>query len=225
MVEESFRDYYEVLQLSPNADSETIERVFRLLAKRYHPDNNRTGDTEKFNLLSEAFRVLSDPEKRAAYDVRYDKTKETKWQIIQEALPSDDVEADRKIQQRTLSLLYVTRRRDALNPGVGIFELERLLGCPEKHMEFHIWYLKEKGWIQRTDSGEFAITVSGIDVVRENNLLLRRDQLLPAETESHREGRKSEHLPQEGKVRLNADIDASSSGRMEENEDRYYFDS
>lgn len=195
MVEDSFRDFYEVLQLSPNADSETIERVFRLLAKRYHPDNNRTGDTEKFNLLSEAFRVLSDPEKRAAYDVRYDKAKETKWQIIQEASAPDDVEADRKIQQRVLSLLYMTRRRDALNPGVGIFELERLLGCPEKHMEFHIWYLKEKGWIHRRDSGEFAITVSGIDVVRENNLLLRRDQLLPAETESHRGERKSEHLP------------------------------
>jgi hypothetical protein len=42
-------------------------------------------------------------------------------------------------------------------------ELERLLGCPEKHMEFHIWYLKEKGCIERTDTGGFAITAEGVD--------------------------------------------------------------
>jgi curved DNA-binding protein CbpA len=37
-------DYYEILQVSPLADSETIERVFRHLAKRYHPDNQESGD-------------------------------------------------------------------------------------------------------------------------------------------------------------------------------------
>ena len=55
-------DYYEILQLSPKADQETIERVYRLLAKRYHPDNKHTGDDHKFNLLTEAYRALSDPE-------------------------------------------------------------------------------------------------------------------------------------------------------------------
>jgi len=44
MGKESFNDYYEALQLSPNADSETIERVFWMLAKRYHPDNDQTGN-------------------------------------------------------------------------------------------------------------------------------------------------------------------------------------
>jgi curved DNA-binding protein CbpA len=38
----TFTDYYENLQISPNADMEMIERVFRLLAKRYHPDNTQT---------------------------------------------------------------------------------------------------------------------------------------------------------------------------------------
>ena len=61
-------DCYEVMQLSPNADSETISRVYRLLAARYHPDNRESGDSEKFIRLSQAYQILSDPEKRARYD-------------------------------------------------------------------------------------------------------------------------------------------------------------
>ena len=47
MSENSLKGYYEDLQVSSNADIETIERVYRLLAKRYHPDNNGTGNAEK----------------------------------------------------------------------------------------------------------------------------------------------------------------------------------
>jgi len=155
----SFIDYYETLQVSPNADSETIERVYRILAKRYHPDNNHTGDAEKFRMLAEAFRVLSDSEKRAAYDVKYDRAQAHQWRIFVEPSPSDGVETDRRIQEGILSLLYNARRQ--ANPGVGILDLERLFGCPQKHMEFHIWYLREKGWIQRGDDGRFAITAGG----------------------------------------------------------------
>src|ERR1039457_2358622 len=61
-------DCYEVMQLSPNADAETIARVYRLLAARYHHDNRETGDSEKFIRLSQAYQILSDPEKRARYD-------------------------------------------------------------------------------------------------------------------------------------------------------------
>jgi hypothetical protein len=61
-------DCYEAMQLSRHADRETISRVYRRLASRYHPDNRETGDSEKFLRLSEAYRVLSDPEKRARYD-------------------------------------------------------------------------------------------------------------------------------------------------------------
>ncbi len=64
-------DCYEVMQLSPHADAETISRVYRLLAARYHPDNRETGDSEKFIQLSQAYRILSDPEKRTRFDVGY----------------------------------------------------------------------------------------------------------------------------------------------------------
>jgi curved DNA-binding protein CbpA len=176
---ESFADYYEHLQLSPNADFETIERVYRLLAKRYHPDNNHTGNIEKFRLLTEAYRVLSDAEKRAAYDAKYEEARARHWNLFIGASSSEGAEADRRIQQGILSLLYISRRQDAWNPGIGTIELQRLIGCPEQHMEFHTWYLREKGWIHRTDNGLFAITASGVDAVTENDILLRKDRLLP----------------------------------------------
>ena len=46
-----FSDHYEAFQLNPNADSETIDRVYRILAKRYHPDNQETGDAAKFETM------------------------------------------------------------------------------------------------------------------------------------------------------------------------------
>ena len=191
---ESFVDYYEHLQLSPNADFETIERVYRLLAKRYHPDNNHTGNVAKFRLLTEAYRVLSDAEKRAAYDVNYEKARARQWNIFVGASSSEGAEADRRIQQAILSLLYISRRQDAWNPGIGTLELQRLIGCPEQHMEFHAWYLREKGWIHRTDNGMFAITASGVDAVTENGVLLRKDRLLPAAEESSSKSEKSKGL-------------------------------
>src|SRR5260221_622877 len=64
-----FIDYYEVLQISPRAELETIKRVFKLLAVRVHPDNPTTGDAEQFRKLKEAYETLSDPSRREVYDL------------------------------------------------------------------------------------------------------------------------------------------------------------
>lgn len=67
---ESKRDYYEVLGVGRDADDAAIKKAYRVLAKKYHPDMN-PGDAEaekKFKEASEAYAVLSDPEKRRQYD-------------------------------------------------------------------------------------------------------------------------------------------------------------
>src|ERR1019366_4999844 len=56
---QSEADYYEVLQISRHADLETIHRVYRIMAARFHPDNPRTGDTDTFLLLKNAYEVLA----------------------------------------------------------------------------------------------------------------------------------------------------------------------
>ena len=64
------RDYYEILGLSRNAGEDEIKKTYRKLALQYHPDRN-LGDKEaeeKFKELSEAYSVLSDPEKRSKFD-------------------------------------------------------------------------------------------------------------------------------------------------------------
>jgi molecular chaperone DnaJ len=64
------RDYYEVLEVSRTADDGEIKKSYRRLAMRYHPDRN-PGDSqaeERFKEISEAYEVLSDPQKRQAYD-------------------------------------------------------------------------------------------------------------------------------------------------------------
>ena len=160
-------DYYEVLQVSPRADQDTIQRVFRHLAKRIHPDNAESGDGLRFAQVMQAFQVLSDPKARAQYDARYERQREVRWRIFDQSTAHSDVASDRRVRTAMLSLLYTARRNDAERPGIGVLELERLLGCPEQHMTFHLWYLKENGWIERLENGTIAITANGVDRVLE----------------------------------------------------------
>jgi len=56
-------------------------------------------------------------------------------------------------------MLYVEIRKDPSHPGVGLWQLEKLLGWPEKILEFHTWYLKKKGWIKPTDILTFGLRI------------------------------------------------------------------
>ena len=156
-------DYYEVLQVSPRADRETIERVFRHLANRYHPDNHESGDANKFSQLVEAHTVLSDPEQRATYDVNYERVREARWRLFDQESANSEMVTDSRVRVGILSLLYVVRRNNVTEPGVGLMELERLLSVPESVVLFHTWYLRENKWIERLPTGMWAITAAGVD--------------------------------------------------------------
>ncbi|RWC44140.1 MAG: J domain-containing protein [Mesorhizobium sp.] len=158
-----FIDYYEVLEVSPNANSETLERIFRYFAMRYHPDNRETGDEARFSEIVEAHNTLKDPVKRAQYDIAYRDHAGLRRELTEEASSTKGIERDAVIQAKLLSLLYAKRRQDVSDPGIGDVELERLSGCPREHLEFHLWYLKAKGWITRVENGTIAITVEGVD--------------------------------------------------------------
>src|SRR5579871_6401886 len=104
-----FDDYYEILQISPNADLDTIHRVYRLLAQRFHPDNQETGNIEIFRQLTEAYNTVSDPERRAGYDVHHREARRLTWKIFDQSNSVQGFESERCKRQGILSLLYRKR--------------------------------------------------------------------------------------------------------------------
>jgi hypothetical protein len=70
---------------------------------------------------------------------------------------------DTRIRLAILSLFYIARRNDPRNAGVGNLELERTLGCAPSTLDFHLWYMRENGWVERLQTGLLAITASGVD--------------------------------------------------------------
>jgi hypothetical protein len=175
-----FVDYYELLQVSPNADDDTIQRVFRHLAKKYHPDAATGGDVQRFNRLLDACRVLTDATQRAAYDIAYKRHWEQTWGVAAQASGDDVVGEDAACRERLLTLLYVQRRRDMRKPGMGEVELARLMDLPIEHLTFHVWYLREKGWIERTDTGHLAITANGVDRVERRHVSVGPERWIEA---------------------------------------------
>src|SRR5690242_13567804 len=81
-----YRDYYETLGVARTASAEDIKKAYRRLARKYHPDVSKEKDAEaKFKQLQEAYEVLKDPEKRAAYDQLG-----SNWKAGQEFRPPPD---------------------------------------------------------------------------------------------------------------------------------------
>jgi hypothetical protein len=68
--------------------------------------------------------------KRAQYDNQHKDHSGFRWKLVNEASDSKGIERDVDMQNRLLSILYVKRRQNIRDPGIGNFELERLLGCP-----------------------------------------------------------------------------------------------
>jgi curved DNA-binding protein CbpA len=66
-----WKDYYEVLQVIPEAEPEVIDGAYKKLVTKYHPDNKKTGDADKFRLIHEAHEILSNPPQKKEYDAAY----------------------------------------------------------------------------------------------------------------------------------------------------------
>jgi curved DNA-binding protein len=164
-----FVDYYDLMQISPKAELETIKRVYKLLVSRLHPDNTVTGDAEKFLLLRRAFETLSDPQRRSAFD-------QERHAQERKALPPPidpaefakgvDVELGRRVA--ILTLLYRQRQTDPDRQGLSLLELEQMIKCPSESVTFTTWYLQNKNYLGSADNSDFVITPAGIDYLEAN---------------------------------------------------------
>ena len=172
-------DYYEVLQVSDSAELETINRVYRIFAQRYHPDNQDTGNEARFREITEAYHVLSHPERRAQYDATNQKRRKDRWRLVSSAGQSEnDFELEQVVRLTVLEVLYTKRRLEPHDPGIYPRELEKMIGRPREHLEFTIWYLNQKKLINSDDSRIF-LTADGAEYLEESyrsNLTRKRLQ-------------------------------------------------
>jgi curved DNA-binding protein CbpA len=177
-------DYYEVLQISPNAEPETIQRVYRLLAQRYHPDNQETGNANRFRIIHEAYTVLSNPDSRVKYDVAHGQLQQDRWKLVAFGPgTAADRQAEKAVRVTVLELLSARRRLHPGEPGLFPNEIEKLTGVPREHLEFSTWYLIQKKLVQRSDSSRLVITAEGVDYLDESPHVSRTAPRLMAAVE------------------------------------------
>jgi curved DNA-binding protein len=161
-------NYYELLQISSNAEISTIDRIYRFLAARYHPDNPTTGDAEAFISITRAYKVLSDPKRRADYDTELQARIPGPSAAFESIDFLDGFEGEVNRRVAVLALLYRKCRTTPDNPRVSLAELETAMGFPREYLDFTTWYLRAKKYINREDNSDFSLTALGVDYVEEN---------------------------------------------------------
>ena len=158
-------DYYEFLQISPNADADTIHRVYRFLAARMHPDNNQTGHEENFRLLKIAYDVLSDPQRRTEYDAVRARNPTPPEPLAATVDFMDVMDGELNRRLAVLTVLYSRRRTNPAFPDIPLSEIEVRMGFPRDYLDFTLWYLQKKGYVTRADNAQYTLSVEGVDFV------------------------------------------------------------
>lgn len=166
--------YYQLLQVDTNAHPTIIRYAYRFLAAMYHPDNAESGDAEKFKVISEAWRTLSDSGRRMTYDMQVGS------RAAQQAAPQSSSAMQSQgtgipnvpkaglswneveLRLAILQVLLEARRKRPQTGGASAKMLMDCLNCSMQDIEWVLWYLREKGYIIRTEAS-FMITVVGVD--------------------------------------------------------------
>jgi curved DNA-binding protein len=165
------QNYYQLLQVTPTANLTVIRYAYRYLAAMYHPDNTETADVDKFKLITEAWRVLSDSNKRNLYDMQLGAGKQTEATTPANSTSTASNNTSRKpsiawseidLRLAVLQILMEARRKKPQGGGASAKMLMDCLGVEINELEYIIWYLREKRYIDREEA-QFTITISGVD--------------------------------------------------------------
>ena len=189
--EPTFVDYYAVLQVDPDCEARILEIAYHYFAKMYHPDNRETGDEARFLEVVEAYRLLRDPKKRQEYNALHARHVESQngnsLNGQQFGLDEKTALNDAEVQNSILQSLYRRRREHPASAGIVGWLLQEKLGVSEENFEFHVWYLKSKGFVDINEEGKLTITVSGVDEIISQSRLREAEKLLLSRTRSDSE--------------------------------------
>lgn len=162
-----FQDHYAVLGVPRKAAAEEIHRAYSSLASKHHPRNGASPDSEKYNAVTEAYEVLSNPATRAAFDALLPKEEEGAPALSPQRF-YDAVTTEAGRRMAILAILYERRRSNPGSPGTPVRVIESMVNFPAEPMFFALWYLKQRGWVSLDDKSCPVITAEGMDVVEQN---------------------------------------------------------
>jgi curved DNA-binding protein len=186
-------NYYELLQVDRDAHPTIIRYAYRFLAAMYHPDNGETGNADKFRIVSEAWKTLSDEGKRVAYDMSLGAKEQSNTASAPSSqqthakasdfgrgslpdMPKTGIAWNEvELQLAILQILLTARRANPKAGGAsGKMMLDVLNIDNISQIEFALWYLRENGLIEMGER-VFMITAKGLDYLTEK---LSRTQIL-----------------------------------------------
>lgn len=157
---------YETLQLAENAHPALVTQAFRVLAAMYHPDNVQSADRDEFERVVEAYRLLSDPVRRAAYD-RERGVSDTSVRARDDG--GSQPATERRLRMLILTTLYNMRRTAFEKAGLSLWVLVQMTDSSLDQVRFSLWYLRGKKLLEIDHDDCVAITVAGVDLVEEND--------------------------------------------------------
>lgn len=171
-----FQDHYALLGVDPKAGPPTIQAAYARLAAKYGPENLETGDPEKFEAVSLALEVLSDPSLRSSFD-KLKGIDEGEVQFSGAAFFTA-LEHGAEIRAAVLCILYDRRRTKPFKPSLSIRHLETMLKVTTDELSFALWYLKQRAFVVNDEKSSLQITVQGMDHLESNPPAAERVMIL-----------------------------------------------
>lgn len=158
-----FQDHYALLGVDPRANAEAIQAAYTALAKKYRPDNPKTGDKDKFDSVNQAYEVLCDPYLRAEFDKIKGIDQEGDSPQFSGLAFFETLGRQTALRVALLSILYDRRHKKPTKPSLSMRHIDGMLDVSNDELNFAAWYLKQRGLAASDDKSNLQITVEGMD--------------------------------------------------------------
>lgn len=158
-----FQDHYAVLGVDTKATADTIHKAYSALAAKFHPRNSETRDQSKYEAVTRAFEVLSDPEARRAFDNQLPKLQPTSAHAFGGRRFFESINAENDRRLCILCLLYDRRRQNPASPTLLLRDMEAMVNFNFDSLQFSLWYLKQRALVITDDKSSLQITAEGME--------------------------------------------------------------
>jgi len=152
---------YKLLKVNPQAERSIIRHAYRYLVNIHHPSNELNGDPDMFKKLTDAWQLLSDDGRRAAYDATLDENE--RYEAFTYPKGADHINwPEQELRLATLQVLYAARKKDEDGGLSGVAIEECLQLSSVNDIEPTLFWLLDKAFIELGGESKLLITDAGI---------------------------------------------------------------